>query len=144
MWKSQFFWHSNLNEYCLSCHVVTFYVWFINIPNRCKYIVCGDCNKLNFQSRLNTISVEWRIHALQQMSVRNISRAEVLEILFSGETIESYPEDIPYPSFLLKGFVKERPLHVVIAYADHLNVIFVVTAYEPDNQKWDSEFRRRQ
>lgn len=89
------------------------------------------------------ITIEWRIHALQQISIRNISRKDILEILFSGEVIESYPDDSPYPSFLLSGFVNFHPLHVVIAYAVKLNVVYIVTAYEPDSAKWEDNFRRR-
>ncbi len=89
------------------------------------------------------INIEWRIHALQQIATRNISRNEVLEILFSGEIIESYPDDTPYPSFLLSGIVHSRPLHVVIAHAETLNRVYIVTAYEPDCTKWEDNFRRR-
>ncbi len=89
------------------------------------------------------INIEWRIHALQQISMRNISREDVLEILFSGEVIESYPDDSPYPSFLLSGCINFRPLHVVIAHAVSLKIIYIVTAYEPDSAKWEDNFRRR-
>lgn len=89
------------------------------------------------------IKIEWRIHALQQISMRNISREDILDILFSGEVIESYPDDSPYPSFLLFGFVNFRPLHVVIAHAVSLKIIYIVTAYEPDSAKWEDNFRRR-
>ena len=68
---------------------------------------------------------------------------DVLEILFSGEVIESYPDDSPYPSFLLSGCINFRPLHVVIAHAVSLKIIYIVTAYEPDSAKWEDNFRRR-
>jgi hypothetical protein len=89
------------------------------------------------------ISIEWRVHALQQISIRNISRRDILEILHSGEVIESYPDDSPYPSFLLSGFVNFRPLHIVIVQAVKLNMVYIVTAYESDNAKWEDNFRRR-
>ena len=40
------------------------------------------------------LHIEWRIHALQQMISRNISRKDFFDVLNSGEIIESYPEDI--------------------------------------------------
>lgn len=89
------------------------------------------------------ITIEWRIHALQQISIRNISRKDILEKVFFGEVIESYPDDSPYPSFFLYGFVNSRPLHVVIAHAVKSNVVCIVTAYEPDSAKWEDNFRRR-
>ncbi len=98
---------------------------------------------MKFYFRINNTSIEWRIHALQQMSARNISREDVLEIISSGEIVESYPDDSLYPSYLLLGYVKERPIHVVIAHAESLDVVYIVTAYEPDKMKWDEDFRRR-
>ena len=89
------------------------------------------------------ISIEWRVHTLQQITIRNIFRKYILEILHSGEVIESYPDDSPYSSFLLSGFVNFRPLHVVIAHAVKLNIVYIVTAYEPDSAKWEDNFRRR-
>jgi hypothetical protein len=89
------------------------------------------------------IDIEWRIQALPQISIRNISRKDRLEIVFSGEVIESYPDDSPYPSFLLYGCVNVRPLHVVLAHAEKLHVVYIVTAYEPDRAKWEDNYRRR-
>ena len=89
-------------------------------------------------------SYEFRIHALQQMVLRHISRDDVVEIISSGEIIESYPDDQPYPSCLMTGLVKKRMLHVVISYAPNPNVIFIITAYEPDSMRWKENYRRRQ
>jgi hypothetical protein len=91
----------------------------------------------------NNFNVEWRIHALQQMITRNISRRDVLNIVHSGEIIESYPHDLPYPSFLIMGSSQGRALHIVVAYAAEINTVYVITAYEPDTLKWDEKFRRR-
>jgi hypothetical protein len=92
----------------------------------------------------NETSYEFRIHALQQMVLRHISRDDVVEIISSGEIIESYPDDMPYPSCLITGLVKKRILHVVISYAPTPNVIFIITAYEPDSMRWTKNYRRRQ
>jgi hypothetical protein len=48
-------------------------------------------------------SYAFRIHALQQMVLRHISRDDVMEIISSGEIIEPYPDDMPYPSYLMMG-----------------------------------------
>jgi len=80
-------------------------------------------------------SYEFRIHALQQMVLRHISRDDVAEIISSGEIIEPYPGDTPYPSYLMMGQVKKRILHGVISYAPDPNVIFIITAYEPDSMR---------
>ncbi|MDX8551894.1 DUF4258 domain-containing protein [Methanospirillum purgamenti] len=80
---------------------------------------------------------------MQQMITWNISRKDGLDILHSGEIIESYPEDLPYPSYLIVGYSHRRPLHVVMSCAKEICTIYIVTAYEPDKLKWDENFRRR-
>lgn len=58
-----------------------------------------------------------------------------LIIVHSGEIIESYPHDLPYPSFLIMGSSQGRPLHIVVAHAEEINTVYGITAYEPDKQK---------
>ena len=45
----------------------------------------------------------FRIHAIQRMFLRRISEDNVRHVLASGEVIEDYPEDTPYPSRLVLG-----------------------------------------
>ncbi|WP_448594936.1 DUF4258 domain-containing protein [Thermoflexus hugenholtzii] len=61
----------------------------------------------------------------------------------TGETIETYPDDEPYPSRLILGWVSHRPLHVVVADDPVGNTLIVITAYEPNPALWESDFRRR-
>ena len=46
----------------------------------------------------------FRVHALQRMSERQISIDDVKAVIGSGETIEDYPDDRPFPSRLLLGW----------------------------------------
>lgn len=56
---------------------------------------------------------------------------------------EEYPDDTPYPSRLVLGWVGSRPLHVVAAdYPEDENTI-VITVYEPEPNQWEAGFRRR-
>ena len=57
----------------------------------------------------------FRVHAIERMARRNIGIEDVRAVLDSGEVIEDYPDDFPYPSALVLGWVKNRPLHVVVA-----------------------------
>ena len=82
-------------------------------------------------------------HSAKRMFQRSISVDDVLQVLASGEVIEDYPNDFPYPSKLLLAQVSGRPIHMVIADNVPDNETIVVTLYEPDPQKWDSEFKRR-
>ncbi|MBI4410788.1 MAG: DUF4258 domain-containing protein [Gemmatimonadetes bacterium] len=73
-----------------------------------------------------------------------ISDGEVYEAIVSGDVIESYPEDQPYPSVLVLGQTKRsRPLHIVCAYARPDDRVIVVTVYQPDPERWAADFRRR-
>lgn len=60
-----------------------------------------------------------------------------------GEVIADYPDDTPYPSKLLLGWVDDRPIHVVLAIDGAGSRGFIVTAYEPEASLWDETFRRR-
>lgn len=57
----------------------------------------------------------FRVHALPRMFQRNVGVEDVRHVLTAGETIEDYPEEIPYPSRLMLGWCGKRPLHVVAA-----------------------------
>ncbi|MBI4537406.1 MAG: DUF4258 domain-containing protein [candidate division NC10 bacterium] len=85
----------------------------------------------------------FRIHAIQRMFQRRISMENVRHVLMTGEVIEAYPDDTPYPSRLVLGWCGPRPLHVVAADNATASETIVISAYEPDPVKWDSSFRRR-
>jgi len=85
----------------------------------------------------------FRVHAIARMFERGISDAEVRETLDSGETVERYPEDTPYPSRLVLGWCGGRPIHVVAADNAQDDEVIVITVYEPDPALWESDFTRR-
>ncbi len=85
----------------------------------------------------------FRVHALRRMFLRRIDETDVREVLASGETIETYPDDTPYPSRLVLGWRGARPLHVVVADNVEAEETIVITAYEPDPNEWEPGFRRR-
>lgn len=85
----------------------------------------------------------FRAHAIRRMFGRRISEEDVQEVLMSGEEIENYPEDTPYPSRLMLGLIHSRPIHVVVADNKEDRETIIVTVYEPDPMRWDSTFRRR-
>lgn len=85
----------------------------------------------------------WRLHALRRMVERRIRRADVLDALERGEVIEDYPEDTPFPSALVLGFVGERPLHVVVAFDAAGQDAYIITVYEPSPDKFELDWRTR-
>ena len=77
------------------------------------------------------------------MFQRRINEKAVRHVLATGEVIEEYPNETPYPSRLVLGWCGPRPIH--IAAADNIDAgeTIVFTVYEPSLDKWDSNFRRR-
>jgi Domain of unknown function (DUF4258) len=88
-------------------------------------------------------SIEWQKHALERMLEREISRDIVKQALLSGEIIEDYSEQKPYPGALFLGWVHEKPLHVVIALDEFNNFCFIITAYKPDLEHFETNFKTR-
>jgi hypothetical protein len=83
-------------------------------------------------------------HALNQMNYpeRMIATIEVRNVLFHGEIIEEYPEDVRGHSCLMLGYGAEnRPIHVVCAPKD--DYLAIITAYLPDATKWEADWRTR-
>ena len=87
--------------------------------------------------------IQFRLHAIRRMFEREISDQEVLKVIREGEVIEEYPNDEPYSSMLILGFVNDRPIHVVLAVNEEESTGIVVTAYQPDPSLWRDNFRRR-
>ncbi|MBI4745940.1 MAG: DUF4258 domain-containing protein [Deltaproteobacteria bacterium] len=81
-------------------------------------------------------SVFYSRHAKVEMEIEEFGRIfehEVYEAVCSGEVIEEYPEDRPYPSVLIYGrTTSDRPLHIVCAYNEEENLSIIITVYQPD------------
>jgi hypothetical protein len=84
-----------------------------------------------------------RLHAVKRMAKRAISEEDIRTVVTSGKTIEEYPNDMPYPSRLLLGWSGNRPLHVVVAENIEQQQVIVITVYEPDAERWTSDYARR-
>jgi hypothetical protein len=82
-------------------------------------------------------------HAVRQMFARAVGADDVAAIVRNGEIIKEYPDDRPYPSFLMLGFVRGAPVHVVVALDEAAGTAIVITAYIPDEQLWSDDFRKR-
>ena len=82
-------------------------------------------------------------HAVDEMAERGILVHEVIDVLTSGEAIESYPIDKPYPSTLSFALVGGSPLHVLWAVQPETRKVIVITTYVPDDRRWNPDFRTR-
>lgn len=88
-------------------------------------------------------TIIYRIHAIQRMFERRVSEENVRQVLGSGEMIEDYSDEMPFPSRLMLGRRGERPLHVVMAENTKEGELVVITVYEPDSSQWKSGFKGR-
>lgn len=82
-------------------------------------------------------------HSFRRMFEKEISPDDVLDVIRNGEIIQEYPDDKPYPSFLILKFVNNRPIHVVVAKNNADNLCFAVTVYEPDQTIWSKDFKTK-
>ena len=77
-------------------------------------------------------------HAAERFRQRKDVRAAV----FSGEIIEQYPDDFPFPSCLIAGHdEKWKILHVCMS--DEGSSSRLITAYYPDKAQWNDDFKTR-
>jgi len=77
------------------------------------------------------------------MFERQVNNDDIRAVLQTGETIEDYPDDTPYPSRLVLGWCYARPLHVVVADNSVDDELIIITVYEPDLTRWEPDCKRR-
>jgi len=85
------------------------------------------------------VKIIYSAHVVIQMFKRGISVQDIVHILNTGVIIRAYPEDKPYPSFLILGFRDRTPLHIVYA-VNEVGENIIITAYEPDSELWDNDY----
>ena len=103
----------------------------------------NSLNQAELRRALSVGRFEWRQHVLQRLAERGIRQAAVLEVLRAGARIEDYPENTPYPSALFLGWVDGKPLHVVVALDAQSQWAYIITAYEPDLEHFEPDYRTR-
>jgi Domain of unknown function (DUF4258) len=77
------------------------------------------------------------------MFARRISEVDVEITIETGTIIESYPDDTPFPSYLVLAFIDGSPIHVVYSIDESTNIIYVITAYNPSSGIWKNNFSVR-
>lgn len=100
-------------------------------------------NRYKLAEAIKKGSFEWRKHTLQRLAERNISQSAVINVLINGEEIEDYPRDKPFPSALYLGWLKRKPIHVVVALDEKNTWCYIITAYEPNLQFFKSDYKTR-
>ena len=92
---------------------------------------------------MDTYRIIYQRHAVERMAQRGVSEEDVMHVLLTGETIQVYADDTPFPSELILGWRKRRPLHLVVATDTVHHRKIVITVYEPHPEQWEADFRRK-
>lgn len=82
-------------------------------------------------------------HARKRILERGIRTDEIRGATDASTVVEEYPDDKPYPSRLVLGWARGRPLHLVLAGPTVEGDTILVTLYEPDPERWEPGFVRR-
>jgi hypothetical protein len=79
----------------------------------------------------------------EKLRLRKISATDIEEAILGGEIIEPYPHDPRGASYLILGMTSEnRPLHALCGNLEEEEML-IITAYEPDPEEWESDWRTR-
>lgn len=99
-------------------------------------------DKLELRKLCIPKNIRITLHAAKRLEQRRIFLKDVIACIMNGEIIEQYPDDYPYPSCLILGMsIEDKYLHVVIG--NHESDLFLITAYFPSFDKWESDFKTR-
>jgi len=90
----------------------------------------------------SALKLIYRQHAIKRMYERGITEADVHHAFATGQIIERYPNDAPYPSALFLGYAGTKAVHIVYADANERERI-IITVYEPDTSIWFEDLKTR-
>lgn len=96
----------------------------------------------NLQAYYEQERVIITIHAQERLRQRGIRAKDVRNCVMTGEIIEQYPDDFPFPSCLIFGqSISGKIMHVVAS--DEGTGSRIITAYFPDNLKFEDDLKTR-
>ncbi|MBO4509449.1 MAG: DUF4258 domain-containing protein [Spirochaetaceae bacterium] len=81
-------------------------------------------------------------HAMERCRERGIVIKDIMNAVMTGEIIEYYPDDFPFPSCLVFGkSTKGDVIHICLS--DEGESSKLITAYYPSLDKWKDGFKIR-
>lgn len=81
-------------------------------------------------------------HAQNRCREHGIKQKDIRNCIMTGEIIEQYPDDFPFPSCLVYGYdLSNRVIHVVISSEGESGRI--ITAYIPNTEKFQDDLKTR-
>jgi len=101
-------------------------------------------NMAFIQSCLQVQNYRITKHARLVMAERGIATTMIEKAVEFGEIFEREPDDQPYPSVLILGWLESGdPLHIKCSKSPEVPNLRIVTVYEPDDAKWESDYKTR-
>jgi hypothetical protein len=84
-------------------------------------------------------------HATKRMDLRGRTLTDIQEVILTGEVIQEYPNENPYPEYLFLGYPRSPsdPCYVVVASNDE-TVLVTVHDYDPEVYEPDHRTRRKE
>ncbi len=80
-------------------------------------------------------------HAIKRLYERSIKIKDIISGITTGEIIEEYRDDYPYPSCLILGKdSKDLDIHIVCGISEE---IWIMSAYYPNTNMWEEGFKER-
>lgn len=99
-----------------------------------------EITQFQMMNRLDKIAITK--HAKERLEERGIKVDDIVNCIETGEIIKQYEDDKPLPSCLVLGkSLKSMPLHIVISRDE--DFVYLITAYYPDKEQWEDDFRKR-
>jgi hypothetical protein len=77
------------------------------------------------------------------MKLWEVDGTSLRAILEAGDTIESDPNDVPFPRRLVLGYDQRGPVHVAVSDDAAALRWIVITVYRPNLEQWLPGFRQR-
>lgn len=101
-------------------------------------------NPLEFiQQCIKQRAILWTYHINMRLRERSMTRQMILESVKTYEIIESYPDDKYLPSYLVYAQQEGQHFHILFATDVANRNIRIVTAYFPDIEEWEPNFKTR-
>jgi hypothetical protein len=80
-------------------------------------------------------------HAQQRMGLRKITHGNIQHVVLTGDVIEEYPANRPYPKALFMAHVDGEPVYVSCAFDG--NRAYIITVHRYDVERWLDPWTRR-
>lgn len=99
-----------------------------------------DLRRVQEQLREGSIELDFSLHALVEARKDGLTVEDLIEAAMTGELIEDYGERL-----LLLSFATDYKIafHIVLEYASGERTATVVTAYVPDRERWQANWKKR-